>query len=178
MLRNLVAISFTVAFGITIAGAADTTPARGNLSAAEIVNKNVAARGGLQAWRAVQTLSMEGKLGAGGNQRAHMSEPLPGKKVSPIPTDQRPKEEVQLPFTMELQRPREQRFELLFKGQKALQVYDGANGWKLRPYLNRLEVEPFSENSHQFSQVPSGNEYYSLRRQRQRDPQIGRRDRA
>jgi len=36
------------------------------------------------------------------------------------------------------------RFELQFAGQTALQVYDGANGWKLRPYLNRLEVEPYT----------------------------------
>jgi hypothetical protein len=36
------------------------------------------------------------------------------------------------------------RFELEFAGQTALQVYDGVNGWKLRPYLNRLEVEPYT----------------------------------
>ena len=36
------------------------------------------------------------------------------------------------------------RFELQFAGQTALQVYDGVNGWKLRPYLNRLEVEPYT----------------------------------
>jgi hypothetical protein len=45
---------------------------------------------------------------------------------------------------MELARPRKQRFELKFNGQTAIQVYDGANGWKLRPFLNRREVEPFS----------------------------------
>jgi hypothetical protein len=64
--------------------------------------------------------------------------------MSVIPTDQRPKDEVQLPFTMELQRLRKERFELLFNGKKALQVFDGVNGWKLRPYLNRLEVEPYT----------------------------------
>jgi outer membrane lipoprotein-sorting protein len=115
------------------------------MPAAEIVNKNIAARGGLQAWRAVQSISMEGKLGAGGNQRAHLPEPMPGKKrTQAIPTDQRPKDELQLPFTLELQRGRKQRFELLFNGKQALQVYDGSNGWKLRPYLNRMEVEPFT----------------------------------
>jgi len=45
---------------------------------------------------------------------------------------------------MQLERPRKMRFELQFKGQTALQVYDGTNGWKLRPYLNRMEVEPYS----------------------------------
>lgn len=144
MFKKFVAVSFTFVLVTSIAGAADTTQTRAGMSAAEIVNKNVEARGGLQAWRAVQTMSMEGKLGAGGNQRAPVAEPLPGKKMSPISTDQRPKDEVQLPFTMDLQRPRKERFELLFNGKKALQVFDGVNGWKLRPYLNRTEVEPFT----------------------------------
>jgi outer membrane lipoprotein-sorting protein len=66
--------------------------------------------------------------------------------VPALPTDPRPKEEIQLPFTIDFQRPRKQRLELLVGGKKALQVYDGEKGWKLRPYLNRLEVEPFSES--------------------------------
>jgi len=145
MLRKLAAVIFTFALAVSLAAAADIPAAQAKLSAAEIVNRNISARGGLQAWRAVQTISMEGKLAAGGNQRAHLPEPMPGKRrTQTIPTDQRPKDEVQLPFTMEFQRGRKQRFELVFEGKKALQVYDGNNGWKLRPYLNRLEVEPFT----------------------------------
>lgn len=144
MFRKLMVVSFTLVFANLVAGAVDTAPARANISAAEIVNRNIAARGGLQAWRAVQTMSMKGKLGAGGNQRATLPVPSSDKKAGAIPTDPRPKEEVQLPFTMEMQRPRKVRFEILFRGQTASQVYDGANGWKLRPYLNRLEVEPFT----------------------------------
>ncbi len=45
---------------------------------------------------------------------------------------------------MELKRPRKMRFELQFNGQTALQVFDGANGWKLRPFLNRRVVEPYT----------------------------------
>jgi hypothetical protein len=138
----LVGSVFVVA--ISIAAAADKALPRITLSASEIVNKNMAARGGLPAWRSVQTLSWEGKLGAGGNQRAPVPTPPPGKKGAKLPTDPRPKEEVQLPFRMEMERPKKVRFELEFKGQTAVQVFDGANGWKLRPYLNRLEVEPFT----------------------------------
>ena len=57
----------------------------------------------------------------------------------------RPTEEVQLPFVMELKRPNKMRFELQFKNQTAVQVYDGVQGWKLRPFLNRNEVEPYSQ---------------------------------
>jgi hypothetical protein len=45
---------------------------------------------------------------------------------------------------MEMERPHKVRYELQFKGQTAVQTYDGVNGWKLRPYLGRLEVEPFT----------------------------------
>ena len=41
---------------------------------------------------------------------------------------------------MELKRPRKMRFELQFNGQTAVQVFDGANGWKLRSFLNRRVV--------------------------------------
>jgi len=42
-------------------------------------------------------------------------------------------------------RPRKVRVELQFRGQTAVQVYDSADGWKFRPFLNRHEFEPFSE---------------------------------
>jgi outer membrane lipoprotein-sorting protein len=99
---------------------ADSATAPVELTAAQIVEKNVAARGGLQAWRTVKTLSMSGKLDAGGKQK------------------------VQLPFVLEMERSRKTRLELQFNGQTAVQVYDGTNGWKLRPFLNRRDVEPYT----------------------------------
>ena len=133
-----------------MAEAAAAAPAQAKLSAAEVITKNVAARGGLQAWRAVQTMSLSGKTGAGGNQRATLRVPtqaqatVASKKTDEPALPSRRAEEVYLPFLMELARPRKMRFELQFAGQSALQVYDGTNGWKLRPYLNRLEVEPYT----------------------------------
>lgn len=144
MLRRLTGVCTTLVFAVSIATAADTAQSHASLSATDIVNKNIAARGGLQQWRAVQSMSWTGSLGAGGNQRLPLPVSGTGKNSTKIPTDPRPKEEVQLPFVMEMQRPRKVRFELQFKGQTAVQVYDGANGWKLRPYLNHLSVEPFT----------------------------------
>ena len=136
---------------IALAGvSALAAPAQANLSAAEIVSKNVAARGGLQAWRAVKTMSLTGKMGAGGNQRQSLQIPTQGQatvisaKTEQAELPSRRVEEVYLPFLMDLARPRKMHFELDFNGQKALQVYDGVKGWKLRPYLNRLEVEPYT----------------------------------
>ncbi len=116
-----------------------------NLSAATIVDKNVAARGGLQAWRSVQTMAMEGKLGAGGNQRTTIAIPIPDQKGASKALPTRPAQEVQLPFLMELKRTRKMRLELQFNGLTAIQVYDGTNGWKLRPFLNRRVVEPYTQ---------------------------------
>jgi outer membrane lipoprotein-sorting protein len=122
--------------------AAETSVAK--LSATQVVEKNVGARGGLQAWRAVKTLSWSGKMDAGGNNRPTLA--MPGQQVSksvPKPKP-RPTEQVQLPFTLEMKRPRQSRLEIIFNGQTAVQVYDGKQGWKLRPFLNRHEVEPYT----------------------------------
>ncbi len=90
------------------------------LSASQIVDKNVAARGGLSAWRAIQSMSITGKLDAGG------------------------KKDTLLPYTLQVKRPNKQRLAIEFAGRTALQVFDGEHGWKLRPYLNRPDPEPFS----------------------------------
>src|ERR1700739_4198684 len=83
---------------------ADTRASPGSLSAAQIIERNVAARGGLSAWRAVQTMTYKGKLEAGGKQS------------------------VQLPFVMEMKRPCKTRVELEFANEKGVQVYDGQHG--------------------------------------------------
>jgi len=145
MLRKIYGLLTLVTLAVSFVGAADTQSARAGLSAAQIVDKNVAARGGLQAWRAVQTLSLQGKMGAGGNQRASLAVPMPHDKDVANTLPRRPADEAQLPFLMERKRPRKMRLELQFEGQTAVQVYDGANGWKFRPFLNRSDVEPYSK---------------------------------
>jgi len=147
MLRKTLTILIATAFALSVKAGPNSSPTARTLSAAEIAEKNVAARGGLQAWRAVETMTLEGKMGAGGNQRAALSVPVQGVRKGQGGLEgvrQRPVEEVQLPFVMDLARPHKARVELQFKGQTAIQVYDGTNGWKLRPFLNRLEVEPYT----------------------------------
>jgi len=120
MLRKMVLPIIIVLLAVPLIVVADSTTAPVDLTAAQIVERNISARGGLQAWRTVKTLSMSGKLDAGGKQK------------------------VQLPFVLEMERNRKTRLELQFNGQTAVQVYDGANGWKLRPFLNRRDVEPYT----------------------------------
>jgi len=112
------------------------------LTATEIVEKNVAARGGLTAWRALHTMEMKGKMDAGGNNRPTLQ--IPGEKKPTVDLPKRPTEQAELPFVMDLQRGRKMRLEIQFNGQTAIQVYNGAQGWKVRPFLNRHEVENFT----------------------------------
>ena len=119
-----------------------------NLPAAQIVEKNIAARGGLQAWRGLQTMTWTGKMDAGGGDSVARSRRValaPSSTNHPVMTPPETKtEQVQLPFTLYLKRGRKSRIELEFAGKKPLQVYDGTNGWKYRPFLNREDVEPFT----------------------------------
>jgi hypothetical protein len=128
------------------------------LSVQQIVDRNTTARGGLQAWQRVMTMSLVGKLDAGktrtdGGQvavvskqerasaKAEMRKALQeGRPLAQASTV------IQLPFQMDLKRPTMTRLEIPFQGEAAVQVYDGANGWKLRPYLGRHEIEPFSQD--------------------------------
>lgn len=121
-----------------------------SLTAAQVVEKNIAARGGLQAWRAVQTMSWSGKLDAGAGDSVARSRRFAAQNQSKLaPTSNmndasKQGQQVQLPFLYDVKRGRKSRMEIEFAGKTALQVYDGQNGWKYRPFLNRTDVEPFS----------------------------------
>lgn len=91
-----------------------------DMTVAQIVEKNAKARGGLEAWRAVSSMTMSGEMDAGG------------------------KKNTMLPFVMSMKRPYKSRLEIRFQDQPAVQVYDGTQGWKVRPFLGRDDVEPFS----------------------------------
>jgi outer membrane lipoprotein-sorting protein len=123
--------------------AAQAPPSVAKLTAEQVVAKNVAARGGLQSWQAVQTLSMSGKMDAGGNESPTRLA-AKGVKSNGAQLPKRPAEQARLPFRLELKRGYKSRLELDFRGEAAVQVFDGTNGWKLRPFLNRHEVEPFT----------------------------------
>jgi hypothetical protein len=79
------------------------------LTAAQIVEKNVAARGGLEAWRKIQTMAWVGHI-----ETAH----------GPAPT---------LQFRLEMKRPNKTHFEINALHQRTVRVYDGTRGWKVRP---------------------------------------------
>jgi hypothetical protein len=98
------------------------------LSAAQVVEKNVAARGGADAWRKIQTMAWVGHV-----ESANTT----------VPT---------LPFVLELKRPNKTRFEITALGQVAVRVYDGASGWKLRPSRNgKPDLQPYTPDEQKFA---------------------------
>src|SRR5271165_2480100 len=104
----------------TAAGAPKTAPAAG-LSALEIVDKNVAARGGLEAWRKIETMVWVGHM-----ESAH----------APAPS---------MLFVMQQKRPNRTHFEINALGEKTVRVFDGKRGWKLKPDpQGRPQLKPFS----------------------------------
>lgn len=127
--------------------------AQAKLTASQVVEKNIAARGGAQAWKGVQTMSWSGKLDAGAGDsiersrrfaqnQGHLSNSRMGH--GNMAAGDKADKQVQLPFKHEMKRPNKSRTEVEFAGKTAVQVFDGSNGWKFRPFLNRNDVEPFS----------------------------------
>jgi hypothetical protein len=78
------------------------------LTAPQIVAKNAAARGGLEAWRKIQTMVWVGHLESAS---AHMQS---------------------VQFVLQEERPNKTRFETTTTNQKGVRAFDGVHGWKLR----------------------------------------------
>jgi hypothetical protein len=87
------------------------------LSVSDVLQKNADARGGLQHWRAVTSISMTGRMEAGGNNIRTFS------PTGKIITRQVP-EQVELPFVLQMKRPRKERVEIQFKGTTSVQTYE------------------------------------------------------
>jgi outer membrane lipoprotein-sorting protein len=108
MLRTVLVAAFALC--LPAAGLAQTVD--------ELVARNVAARGGAQAWRAVSALRLTGRMDVGR-----------GMKV---------------PYVLEQKRPDKMRLEFVFDGETAIQCTDGKEGWKLTPFRGRTTPEPLT----------------------------------
>lgn len=120
MLRKMILTGFLLTLANPLVAGEDVPSEPAKITADQIIEKNVKARGGLAAWRTIQAMSFSGKMDARGKQN------------------------VQLPFVIEMKRPRKTRVEIQFANDKAVQVCDRAHSWKLRPFLGHRDVEPSS----------------------------------
>lgn len=164
MMRSAIISGLVCTFTVSLCLAASTdkqvadaqAASAAGLSVEQIVERNISARGGLAAWHRVHSMSMAGKLDAGRERRdggtiGLLSSPLERAKMKAElrnavlkNNEQLSGKIIRLPFQMELKRPLKSRIEVKFQGDTAVQVFDGTQGWKLRPFLGRHEVEAYT----------------------------------
>jgi hypothetical protein len=129
-MRRIALAAFAALGGlICVAHAAGHAPKALATTAAEVIDRNVAARGGLDAWRKVTTMVWLGHLERG------------GRTDGP-----------HIPFVMQLQRPNRTRFEIKEQYNQFTRVFDGAHGWKVRPGNNgQPDAKSFSKEEVDFA---------------------------
>ena len=126
-----------IAACIAVGEAAAAAPSGGHsaqpaLTVEAIVARNVEARGGLEAWRKIDTMVWTGH----------------------IDTDKSP---ASLQFLLELKRPNKTRFEVKGQNLQSVRAFDGNDGWKLHPAKSGgPEVQPFDAEELKYAKETEG----------------------
>ena len=106
------------------------------LTASAIVERNASARGGADAWQKITSMAAAGRIESKG---------APGREI---------------PFTLEQKRPARTRFLITAQSQKSLRVFNGVEGWKVKPdSAGRPDLQPYTPEELRFardSQVIEG----------------------
>jgi outer membrane lipoprotein-sorting protein len=125
---------FAVLYAAGSAAAVPTGAKRtAQLSSDQIVDKNVAARGGLDAWRKIDSMVWMGHLESADPNMPRLS------------------------FTLKQKRPNKERFELSEIGQKSMRVFDGNHGWRVKPNRDgSLDAQPYSPQDLEFAREAQG----------------------
>ncbi len=119
------------ALGLVACGA--SAGADSPLSVGQILERHVAARGGTEAWRRIETMAWTG----------HIESTADASSKSP--------------FLMLFQRPGATRFEVVSKGQRAIRIFDGSLGWKLAPTSGGIPtVKDYNAEEISFARDASG----------------------
>lgn len=84
----------------------------------EVIAKNIAAHGGLEKLRAIQSMRVTGRMTIG-----------PG---------------LEFPVVMEMKRPMKMRMEFTAQGMTGVQAYDGTSGWQIMPFMGKKDPEPLA----------------------------------
>ena len=106
--------------------------AAAKLDASQVLEKNLSARGGLEAWRKVRTMVWIGHLRSGSSPEL-------------------------VPFALQMKRPDKSRFEVTIDNEKSIRAFDGKEGWKLRPpRTGKVELVPFTPEEVRFARDAPG----------------------
>jgi outer membrane lipoprotein-sorting protein len=108
-----------IALVLTVFAATLALPAKPPATVEEIVARHVAARGGLEKIRSIQTLRQRGRAHAGASREALVMR--------------------------EIKRPGKTRFEFTVQGVTSVFASDGKTGWKVSPLEGEMGVVPLSD---------------------------------
>jgi hypothetical protein len=121
-----------IAGGVACGAVAGEHSAQPALTVEAIVARNVEVRGGLEAWRKIDTMVWTGH----------------------IDTDKSP---ASLRFLLELKRPNKTRFEVKGQNLQSVRAFDGKDGWKLHPAKSgRPEAQPFDAEELKYAKETEG----------------------
>jgi hypothetical protein len=126
MSKKMMAVAFVIALlaGFLIYNS-DAMKERRIINA--LVAQNIEARGGANAWQAVNSLRLTGLMDLG--------------------------QEMHVPYVVEKKRPGMFCIEFVFDGETAIQCVNGKTGWKQLPYLGRDKPEAMTDG--EYSQLAS-----------------------
>jgi outer membrane lipoprotein-sorting protein len=93
----------------------------------ELIAKNIAARGGLDKIRAIQSLRTTGKFHVGGGDFS-----------------------LDIPYRELIRRPGMYRQEVQIQGLTSISAFDGEVGWQVQPFSGRLDPERLSADDAKF----------------------------
>lgn len=98
------------------------------LTAEQIIEHNIEARGGQDAWHRIQTMVWVGHIETG------------------------PKPATAMRYILEMKRPGKARFEIQAPGRIGVRIFDGKEGWKLRPGADgNPDLQPYSAEEVKFA---------------------------
>jgi outer membrane lipoprotein-sorting protein len=130
-MKRIAVLTLALCYSV-LAGAGDLFGEQG-LTASRIVEKNVAARGGLEAWRKIQSMVWVGHIESAN---------------APAPN---------LPFVLEMKRPNKSRFEIRLQNQTSVRMFDGTRGWKLHPVSHgKPQAQPYTPDELSFARDAQG----------------------
>jgi len=115
---RLIAVFFT---GVALIPASAETQDQKVPTLDELVTKNIEAKGGADALRALKSLRSNGKLIVNEGQ-------------------------LQFAYAQTKKRPGEVRAEFTLQGMTAVQAYDGKEGWRISPFQGRKDPEKISDD--------------------------------
>jgi hypothetical protein len=121
MFKRALAACLILGLAASFCAPAAPTTADPHLSVKQIVAKNVKARGGLDAWRKIDTMVSIGQL-----QTGNPSMPS-------------------VPFVMQQARPNKTSFEVHMREKTSVRVFNGVEGWKLnQSHSASAEAVPYT----------------------------------